>query len=72
MEVLNLTKNESPQVFLKKFCLDTYYWLLNLKIFRRITYFQSTSLQLKAAKKLNKIKVKKHKAKTAATNTTTA
>ena len=38
MEALDLTKNESPQVFLKKICLDTNRWLLNLKIFG-ITFF---------------------------------
>ena len=49
MEALNLTKNEYPQVCLKRFCLHTNCWLLNLKIFRT-TFFQSTSQQLKAAK----------------------
>ena len=46
---LNLTNNESPQVLLKRFCLDNNCWLFNIKIFRT-TFYQSTSQQLKAAK----------------------
>ena len=49
MEALNLTKNESPQVFLKRFCQDSNCCLLNIKIFRA-TFYQSTSQQLKVAK----------------------
>ena len=64
MEALNLTKNESPQVCLKRFCLHTNCWLLNLKIFRT-TFFQSTSQQLKAA---NRVKKRKDRTKKTTTN----
>ena len=49
MEALNLTKNQSPQVFLKRTCLNNNCWSLNIKIFRR-TFCQSAPQQLKAAK----------------------
>ena len=62
MEALNLTKNESPQVCLKRFCLHTNCWLLNLKNFRT-TFFQSTSQQLKAAKNSTKLESKNEKIK---------
>ena len=57
MEALNLIKNESPHVFLKRFCLDNNCWLLNIKI-SRTAFYQRTSQELKAAKMSTKYESK--------------
>ena len=62
MGALNLTKMNPPEVFLKKFCLDTNCWFLNIKILRT-TSFQSSYQQLKAAKNSAKKKKKKENIK---------
>ena len=73
MEALNLTKNESPQVFLKRFLSGHQLLVIEYKDHQN-NFLPVHVSTVKSSSNLNKIRVKKqkHKIKTTIENTTLA